>query len=47
MNFSIALKAFLEALIEPIIKRPVKFNNLKLKMQFHFHLKRYQTVEQC
>ena len=28
MNFSIALKAFLEALIEPIIKRPVKFNNL-------------------
>ena len=28
MNFSIALKAFLEALIEPIIKRPVKFNSL-------------------
>ena len=28
MNFSIALKAFLEALIEPIIKRPVKFDNL-------------------
>jgi hypothetical protein len=28
MNFSIALKAFLEALIEPIIKRPIKFNSL-------------------
>ena len=28
MNFSIALKAFLEALIEPLIKRPVKFNSL-------------------
>ena len=28
MNFSIALKAFLETLIEPIIKRPVNFNNL-------------------
>jgi hypothetical protein len=28
MNYSIAFKEFLEALIEPIIKRPVKFNNL-------------------
>ena len=46
INFSIHLKAFLEGLIEPIIKGPLKFHEHPTRLHSLFKFN-YMKVEHC